>query len=192
MAREYQPRQFFRQVPNHLLKRYFDGKNMLSEVNFTKLTETKIEPIHEAWLKLPDEARNDMERDFREVHDLATEGGNNAIPDEAQFHGEDLTETFSKLDDFHERAMWTLLERPKYWPGAVDFHRADSVPHSYWRRRKNVPRKPANYDQNSSEVRQLEQNISGYFHTMQGRGQNCKVECYRRGDLDYFFAYPED
>lgn len=192
MAREYQPRQFFRQVPNHLLKRYFDGKNMLSEVNFTKLTETKIEPIHEAWLKLPDEARNDMERDFREVHDLATEGGNNAIRDEAQFHGEDLTETFSKLDDFHERAMWTLLERPKYWPGAVYFHRADSVPHSYWRRRKNVPRKPANYDHNSAEVRQLEQDISGYFHTMQGRGQNCKVECYRRGDLDYFFAYPED
>lgn len=192
MAREYQPRQFFRQVPNHLLKRYFDGKNVLSEVDLTKLTETKIEPIHEAWLKLPDEVRNDMERDFREVHDLATEGGNNAIRDEAQFHGEDLTETLSKLDDFHERAMWTLLERPKYWSGAVYFHRADSVPQSYWRERKNVPRKPANFDQNSSEVRKLEQHISAYLFTMQGRGQNCKVECYRRGALDYFFAYPED
>ena len=27
---------------------------------------------------------------------------------------------------------------------------------------------------------------------MQGRGENCKVDCYRRNDLDYFFAYPED
>jgi hypothetical protein len=192
MAREYQPRQFFRQVPNHLLKRYFDGKNVLSEVDVAKLSETKVEAIHEAWLKLSDDARNDMERDFREVHDLATEGGNKAILDEALFHGEDLTGPFSEMDDFHERAMWTLLERPKYWTGAVYFHRADSVPQSYWRERKNVPRKPANFDQNSPEIRQLEQNISGYFRTMQGRGQNCKVECYRRGDLDYFFAYPED
>jgi hypothetical protein len=27
---------------------------------------------------------------------------------------------------------------------------------------------------------------------MQGRGKNCKVDCYKRNDLDYFFAYPED
>ncbi len=192
MAREYQPRQFFRQVPNRLLKQYFNGKNVLSEVDFTKLTETKVEPVHEAWLKLPDEVRNDIERDFREVHDLATEGGNKAIRDEARFFGEDLTEQFAQLDDFHERAMWTLLERPKYWLGAVYFHRADSVPYSYWRRRKNMPRQSANYDQKSAEVQQLEENLRGYFHTTQGRGQNCKVECYRRDDHDYFFAYPED
>ena len=49
-------------------------------------------------------------------------GGNKAIRDEAQFHGEDLAKPFSKLADFHERAMWTLLERPKYWSGAVYFH----------------------------------------------------------------------
>lgn len=192
MAREYQPRQFFRQVPNRLLKRYFDSKNVLREVDFAKLKETKIEPIHAAWVALSDEVRNDMERDFREVHDLATEGGTKAILDEAQFHGEDLREPFSKLNDFHARAMWTLLERPTYWAGAVYFHRADAVPQSYWRRRKNVPRKRANYDQDSAEVQQFEKNISSYLNTMQGRGQNCKVECYRRGQLDYFFAYPED
>jgi hypothetical protein len=27
---------------------------------------------------------------------------------------------------------------------------------------------------------------------MQGRGENRKVDCYKRNDLDYFFAYPED
>jgi hypothetical protein len=27
---------------------------------------------------------------------------------------------------------------------------------------------------------------------MEGRGKNCKVETLRRGELDYFFAYPED
>jgi hypothetical protein len=41
-------------------------------------------------------------------------------------------------------------------------------------------------------IRQLEQNLSNYFHKMQGRGDNCKVDCYNRNELDYFFAYPED
>ncbi len=193
MAQEYQPKRFFRHAPHRLLKRYFAERGVLAEVDFGKLTETQVEPIYEAWLNLPEDARNEMERDFQEVDDLATEGGTKAILDEARFHGEDLAEQLAKLKGFHERALWTLLERPKYWPGAVYFHRADSVPDSYWRGRKNVPRKPANYDQNSPEVRQLEQNIGNYFFTMQGRGnRNCKVECYRRGDLDCFFAYPED
>jgi hypothetical protein len=64
------------------------------------------------------------------------------------------------------------------------------VPFSYWRKRKNVPRKPASVD--ASSIRQLKQNLSNYFHKMQGRGENCKVDCYHRNDLDYFFAYPED
>ena len=34
--------------------------------------------------------------------------------------------------------------------------------------------------------------IRDYFHRMEGRGKNCKVETLRRGELDYFFAYPED
>lgn len=38
----------------------------------------------------------------------------------------------------------------------------------------------------------LAQAISGYFHFTEGRGNHCIVEPYRRGELDYFFAYPED
>jgi len=34
--------------------------------------------------------------------------------------------------------------------------------------------------------------MSSYFHYTEGRGSNCLVEYYRRGDRDYFFAYPED
>ena len=112
------------------------------------------------------------------------------LTDEARWHGEDLARQFAILNGFHEHAFWTFLERPKYWPGAAAFHHADIVPASYWRKRKNVPRKPASVD--PASIRTLEQNLSNYFHTMQGRGQNCKVDCYRRNDLEYFFAYPED
>jgi hypothetical protein len=73
--------------------------------------------------------------------------------------------------------------------GKARWH-ADAVPFSYWRKRKNVPRKAASVD--ASSIRQLEQNFSNYFHKMQGRCKNCKVDCYNRNELDYFFAYPED
>jgi hypothetical protein len=83
-----------------------------------------------------------------------------------------------------------FLERPKYWQGALAFHHADTVPYSYWRKRKNVPRKPASVD--ASSIRRLEQNLSNYFHKIPGRGEHCKADCYNRNNLDYFFAYPED
>ena len=190
MAQEYQPRRFFRNAPNRLLQRYFAERNVLSEVDFGALTETQVEPIYEAWLKLSDDARKEMEQDFQDIDELATEGGSKAILDEARWHGEDLAEQFASLTGFHEHAFWTFLERPKYWQGALAFHHADTVPFSYWRKRKNVPRKPASVD--ALSIRQLEQNLSNYFHKMQGRGENCKVDCYNRNELDYFFAYPED
>lgn len=190
MARQYQPRRFFRYAPNRLLHQYLTDRQVLGEVDFGALTETQVEPIYEAWLKLPEEARNEIEQDFQEIDELATEGGSKAILDEARWHGEDLAGEFAALSGFHEHAFWTFLERPKYWRGAVAFHRADTVPASYWRKRKNLPRKPADVD--PADIRKLEQNLSDYFHKMQGRGQNCKVDPYKRNDLDYFFAYPED
>jgi hypothetical protein len=59
MAQEYQPRRFFRHAPNHLLARYFAARNILSDVDFGALTETQVEPIYGAWLKLSDDARKE-------------------------------------------------------------------------------------------------------------------------------------
>ena len=159
-----------------MLRRYFDDRNALSEVDFGALAETHVEPIYEAWLKLSDDARKEMEQDFQDIDELATEGGSSAILDEARWHGEDLADQFATLTGFHEHAFSTILERPKYWLGALAFHHADAVPFSYWRKRKNVPRKPASVD--ALSIRQLEQKLSNYFHRMQGRGENCKVDCY--------------
>jgi hypothetical protein len=190
MAKQYQPKRFFRQVPNSLLEQYFNQNAVALEVGFDQLTETKIEPLYEAWLELPEDEAKKIERDFREIDFLASEGGIKAILDEARWHGEELAETFAEMESFHASAFWTFLNRDAYWTGAVLFHHADTIARSYWRKRKNVPNKPACVDEEC--IRQLEKTISGYFHAKEGRGKNCKVECYRRNDLDYFYAYPED
>jgi hypothetical protein len=60
----------------------------------------------------------------------------------------------------------------------------------YWRKRKNLPHVPAAVD--DASLQELAGVIRNYFHHTEGRGNNCVVEPFRRGDLDYFFAYPED
>jgi hypothetical protein len=61
----------------------------------------------------------------------------------------------------------------------------------YWRKRKNMSNQPATVDEAS--LQQLAGLIRYYFRHAEGRrGKNCVVEPCRRGELDYFFAYPED
>jgi hypothetical protein len=173
-----------------MLAQYFRSKDVLEHVNFEELTETKIEPIYDNWLALPEKVRNDIERDFREIDFMATEGGVKAIIDEANFHVEELGPLFSELKSHHDRAFWTFLNRPEYWKGAILFHHADNISTRYWRKRRNIPKKNALVK--PQNIRLLEQSISNYFHRKEGRGRNCRVECYKRNDLDYLFAYPED
>lgn len=190
MARQYSPKSFFRHAPNRMLVRYFAARKVLTGNDFDRMSETKIEPMYQAWLSLPDTERGEMERDFREIDALACEGGVKAIIDEAEWHGESLAEVLSQHEGFHEKAFWVFLERPKYWPAASAFCRADSIGTSQWNECRTINHAMARVDDES--VRELEKVLSHYFHNQEGRGRNCTVEPYRRGDLDYFFAYPED
>jgi len=190
MARHYSPRSFFRHAPNAMLKRYFDKQGVLIEHDFSEISETKIEPIYLAWLSLPDAQRGEMERDFKEIDALACEGGVKAIMDEAEWHSENLADVLGELEDLHEKAFWVFLERPKYWPAASAFCRADAISSSQWNECRTVSHTPARVD--DASIRDLEQILSHHFFNKEGRGKNCTVEPYRRGKFDYFFAYPED
>ena len=44
----------------------------------------------------------------------------------------------------------------------------------------------------TASLEQLADLIRTYFHRSDGRGKHCVVESCRRGELDYFFAYPEE
>ncbi len=84
--------------------------------------------------------------------------------------------------------MTTFLDHRHFWKGATLFYHADTLP--YWRKRKNLPHVPPAVD--DASLYELAALIRTYFHRTEGRGKNCVVEPFRRGALDYFFAYPED
>lgn len=195
MSRHYSSKEFFRQMPNALLARYFSALGLLPEVDFAAMPEGKPEPLFEAWAALSDARRNAAEADFREILSMSDRKGFLAIVDEARWQLDDRPEalqafidTLSALDDHHARAMVAFLDHPECWKGATRFNYADGLTH--WRKRKNLPRVAAAVDKAS--VERLAELIKHYFRQTDGRGRNCVVEAYRRGDRDYFFAFPED
>jgi hypothetical protein len=195
MARNYSTRDFFRQMPNRLLARYFQERGLFAELDIAAMRETKIDPLFAAWLSLPDDQRGKMDAELQEISDLSSEKGFCAIRDEAEFYlradVEALKAFVQMLGDLEghcDRAMVTFLDYHDLWNGATRFFHADTLP--YWRKRKGFPNVPASVHADGRN--ELAKRIRDYFHQVEGRGKNCTVDAFRRRDLDYFFAYPED
>jgi hypothetical protein len=195
MAQQYSTRNFFRQIPNALLARYFNAKDLFCNMDFSAMKEGRPDELFAAWLALSDSQRNEMDTVFRDIFEMSCEKGFRAIIDEANWQMQDtpdeltsFVEKLSALSNHDERAMVTFLDHNNCWRGATLFYHADTM--HYWRKRKNLPQREAAVDEAS--LQQLAALICNYFHHIEGRGKNCVVEPFRRGELDYFFAYPED
>jgi hypothetical protein len=86
--------------------------------------------------------------------------------------------------------MTTFLDYPECWKGATRFYHADTLNARYWRKRNHMGYRAGACDEASIAL--LANMIRDHFHHTEGRGNNCIVEAFRRGELVYFFAYPED
>lgn len=121
MGHHYSTREFFRQMPNRLLARYFAARNVLTDLDFGALKESKPEPLFAAWLELPEGQYNSMDAEFREIHAMSSEKGWCAIRDEAEWQFRDEPDVFTSfverlggLDGHAERAMVTFLDYPQF------------------------------------------------------------------------------
>jgi hypothetical protein len=191
MAGHYSPKHFLRQVPNPLLKTFFDRRVELQEIQWSEVGEMEVDPIFEAWQALPEANRNDVERWFRAVAELATPEGLQTLIEEGQFHGVDLTVCLGQLKGVHEKVFWVYLNHERIFFSAGRLNRADHLNGRYWRRRTDLPAKKPDISHPTREL--VAQAISKYYRDHQGRGEHCKVEVYlRRDKIHYFFAYPAD
>jgi hypothetical protein len=190
MSRQYSPRNFLRQAPNELLTRYFHERDLLLDIDIASLDETDIDPVFQAWERLPDDRRTGIDSDFRMLDALADEEGIKTILDEGRFHGDDLEPAFAPMEGFHDKVLWTFLEHPGYVEIAARFREADELPRNYWLRRKDVPQVEPKDDPATCD--ELASAVGAYFRQSEGRGYSCTVEVYKRGKAHYFFAYPED
>lgn len=183
MVRHYSARSFFRQIPIDLLARYSESRGLRSELDFA------------AWLELPDERREALESEFREIFEMGSEKGVWAILDEARYrwggNSEELTAFVKNLSSqpshFH-RAIATCLDHRECWTGATRVRHAELLPD--WHKLKHLGHRPAATD--TASLNQLADLIGTYFQRSEARGCHCLVETSKKGELDCFFAYPED
>ncbi len=192
MPAQYSHRQFFRRVPNHQLEKYFKSKEADLGIDFSKLKDKEVDSMFNAFANLPTEQQAGYEAEFQDINAMACEAGIAALIDEAGYHQDDeaFAASIAAIEGFHGKSIWAFLNKPEYWRGANMFLHADNVSASYWKKRNDLPSVPPNVD--DDDIARLEEGISKFFHSTEGRGKNCKVEPYRRNEKEYFFAYPED
>lgn len=195
MAKNYSTREFFRQIPNTLLARYFHSRDLFVDFDFAGMKQTKPDTLFTEWLELPESIRKDIDAEFLDIFEMCDEGGSIAIIDEANWQLREspdalqaFVEMLSALPNHFHRAMIAFLDYKTWWKGATQFHHADRLP--YWRKRNHLGHNPAAID--DASLKFFAEQIRDYFYYTEGRGKNCVVEPFRRGDLDYYFAYPED
>ena len=117
MPRHYSTRDFFRQIPNVLLARYFQGRGLFGDLDFAAMKDGKPDELFAAWLALPDNQRNAMDAEFRDIFEMSCEKGFRAIIDEATWQMQEepdaimsFIEILLALSNHYERAMITHLD----------------------------------------------------------------------------------
>lgn len=85
MARHYSTKDFFRRMPNALHARYFQGRGLFSDLDFSSMKEGRPNALFAAWLALPDGQRNAMDAELRNIFTMCCEKGFLAILDEARW-----------------------------------------------------------------------------------------------------------
>jgi hypothetical protein len=191
MSRNYSRNTFLRQTPNRILKEYFAGKGLLTEVDFDSLRETEIEPIAEALNGLEDEQRKEVEAEFAQVYEMACSLGVQVLIEEAGsvYHNLDWAESFARMQNPYEKALFAFMNDRKVFEIALDLAYMDRV--GGWKQRYVGEGLTPGAEEQDKE--NLEKAICA-FYANEGRGRHCKVDNYRRENPERhcYFAYPED
>ena len=183
MSRHYSVRNFFRSMPKDLLARYSESRGLGSAL------------APDAWHALPAERRRTLEAEFREIFEMSCEKGTWAILDEARCRWRDdpdgsaaFIETLASHSSHSHRALAVCLDDPECWKGATRVRHGEILPD--WHKRKHLGHRLAAMD--AASLKRLSDLIGAYFRRSEARGRHCRVESARRGELDFFYAYPED
>lgn len=192
MAKQFDPRKVLRQISNPLLKQFFDRRGELGDVQWDELTETKIEPVFEAWQQMPEQQRKEVQVTLQDIVELADERGISAIAEEIRLRCPGREAEFQSWEGRADRAMWVYLNAPAAFEEAALFARADALAAGrFWVKRNGLPRQALNLA--NGTVGKLQGALTGFYWPTQMRGCHCRVEHYTRANgVEYFFAYLDD
>ena len=187
-------RKVFRLVSNKYLREYFEHIGCDLGVKWDEIkTETKIEPVFQAWAALPDKPRTTVEIDVESIESMATVEGHWVIMDEAakQKCGDPVREMIETRQNRYDSAVGILVQFPAVWDKAVRFAHVDALSRTrYWVTRKGLPKRAPSAETQSIEL--LSKALCAHFTKSEGRGHRCVIEPHSRStNAHYFFAYSD-
>jgi hypothetical protein len=191
MSMHYAPRLFLRQVPNELLQIYFTRRNQLAEIPWNHLSETDVEPVHQALLGLPEADRREIGGHFRAVAEMGRREFAPWLIRVARESNLDLAAIFRCKSCATEMAFWTFLNHPTVFEEARTLAHWERLPRRSMEKRTGLPALTPGIT--PDVLSRFGAALTEYFQAHQGRGEHCKVEHLERsGQMDFFFAYPAD
>ncbi len=189
MPKQYSLKGFLRNADNKHIETYLSENGIAHNLDFSKIKETKIEPIFNFISELSEEIRQKINNDFQDIYSLSYEGGIKIILDVARLSGKELEPVFDKLNGFYDKSFSTFLEHKGIFQTSLIFSRIDNLSSRYWRKIINLPKFSINFDNLRSP---LSDGLRDYFKSKEGRGHSCEIDYYVRDNFHYFYAEPED
>lgn len=202
MAGQYELKKFLTLAASEILKEYFAGIGWNPSVEWDSLTKTGVGSLFKAIQGAPEEKRSQINRDFQQVNELATEGGIRALIDEGKFRKLDLGEELKAVSGLHNKVLRVFLDHPpeQGQPSILDvarrFNKADKLSERSWRKRSNVPEVQHAKSKDDDAAQRLEEgrkrfedDLQAYYQNKEGRGFGCEVDHFERGDRLYWFGY---
>lgn len=191
MTRTFSIPTVLRMVPNNLLKQFLED---LGHGGFDpKWDELKkrddiVQPFLAYMDELPKPQYDQLESGLHNVSDLASDGGFNALLEAGEACN--IPNLGTLVPDnlgVWGRTMWLWLNHREIFEKAQIIHQIEHM--AWWRKRNDLPQNAP--DVSTKAINKLARDISTLLKT-QGRGKDCTVERMSRGDMHYFFAYPDD
>lgn len=189
MPQAFNPRRILSLISNSLLREFFKRWEEFDETLWHDLAETEVEPIFEAWQRLPEPKRRGIEAVLHDIYGMATDEGTCAIVQQGLYQGEDLLPAFARMKSHYDKVVWAFIHRPKAWHAAFQFSTADALNGGRsWIKRGDVSRISPKTDAES--IAALQNAVSAFHQDLQGRGDHCRIEYLPRGKSQhYFFVY---
>lgn len=184
MTRHFSFTTALRRTPPLQLHGFFQTLGIEMQIAWDKIKSREITPIINCFERLPRSSRQQAEGHLREVNALACQDGLNALREAAEI-GKigPWEEQFKASTTFHAKAMWVWMHHPQVFEKALAIGILNRI--SWWRRIGGLPRISLFFTE--ERKRQLEEKLRLFFKYHQGRGDICTVNCFDRGNGQYYF-----
>lgn len=192
MAREYSEKAFILEIDDYsLVEEYFKNRN-ISGFSYTKddkkkqVAEEMTAKIEAVLRKQPEQAQQEIERDFADINNLANEKGSQNLLAEANDHTVQVPlQTLADYNNY-DRSFWFFNKHPNIFEGASAVQQFYDL--SGWKR-VPVPKKTIAFVAGKAET--LASELKKYYE-QEARGKHAFVDCYQKKDRIYVVAGVSD